>query len=48
MSVVVEGFASHGLLCIFIPNKIAVELALNAQFEIFDMCDEVYSFVEII
>ena len=48
MSVVVEGFASHGLLCSFIPNRIAVQLALNAQFEIFDMCDEFYSFLELI
>ena len=48
MSVVVEGFASHGLLCSFIPNGIAVQLALNAQFEIFDICDEVYSFLELI
>ena len=48
MRAVVEGFASHDLLCSFIPNRIAVQLALNAKFEIFDMCDEVYSFLELI
>ena len=48
MSVVVEGFVSHDLLCIFIPNRIAVQLALNAKFEIFDMCDVVYSFLGLI
>ena len=29
-------------------SKRAVQLALNAKFEIFDMCDEIYSFLELI
>ena len=45
MRAIVEGFASNNLLDGFITNRVAVPLALNADLEIFDLCDQVYALV---
>jgi len=39
MSAVVEGLTGNDLLDGFIANRVAVPLALNADLEIFDLCD---------
>ena len=45
MRAVVEGFTSNNLLDGFITNRVAVPLALNADLEILDLCDQVYALV---
>ena len=45
MSAVVEGFTGNDLLDGFIANRVTVPLALNADLEIFDLCDQVYALV---
>ena len=45
MHAVVEGFADNDLLDSFIANRVTVPLALNADLEIFDLCNQVYALV---
>ena len=45
MSAVIEGFASNNLLNSFVANRLALPLALSADFEIFDLRDEVYALI---
>ena len=45
MRAVIEGFTGNGLLNSFVPNGVAVPLALNADLEVFNLCDQIYALV---
>ena len=45
MSAVIEGFASNDFLHSFVPDRVAVPLALDTDLEIFDLRDQVYTLV---